>query len=336
MPELPDWLRAFALLGKHGTEYLVVAVDESGQMYVLVRGEDGAGVLRTVRTDESGRLLMVPRGDSGYYLDVDANGYLTSVIKGDYGGALRTVKLDDAGRMSAFIIDSVDAWGRMLSIGNAELAVRLGSCYTYDQRGRVIVADSFEQGLGKWEEAVGGAASEVALDPTAYGTGQYSVRLVAGTAAGNSAEITYRRGVLPGGGLGFTLAVSLPGTVDRVELNAWLYDGSHYHYGGLRFTDANDDLELRDDTGWVKIADVLIPYRNKRCFSFMKLVFDWNTDKFVRALFNQSEIDLSGYDVKAVASALAPQLVVTISLYSRDGHTDTAYIDDVVFTCGES
>ncbi len=142
----PDWTRAFLLLGKYGETYLPVLLDASGNLYAVFKGDKGGGDLVNIKVDANGQLIMIPRGQNGNYLVVDASGYLTTVIKGDYAGALRTVKLDDQGRLSAFVIDSQDAWGQMLQVGNAELAARLGSIVRFDKRGIVMLMDNFDSG----------------------------------------------------------------------------------------------------------------------------------------------------------------------------------------------
>ena len=119
--KLPDWLRAFAVLGKYADEYKVLATDTNGQLYILlvggtidtivndvdvtqtdsireVQGSDGAD-LRTLTVDANGQLIMVPRGQSGNYMDVDSSGFLTTVMKGIEGATLRTLAVDADGNV---------------------------------------------------------------------------------------------------------------------------------------------------------------------------------------------------------------------------------------------
>ena len=138
--------RLIALIyGKDGVTQREVAVDSSGRIIMVpygtttiqgtatvtqaekdreVQGSDGA-TLRTLAVDASGRLIMVPRGQSGNYLDVDAAGYLTSVMKGLEGATLHTVGVDASGNLIAVAKGSdganlvtlkVDASGQLVMV----------------------------------------------------------------------------------------------------------------------------------------------------------------------------------------------------------------------------
>jgi len=126
--ELPDWLRGIVLLGRDGLEYRVVGVDADGYLGVILKaaaevtipgdvnvtqedsirqmqGAEGLN-LRTVAVDANGQIIMVPRGSTGNYLGVDADGYMTTVIKGAAGAVLKTLIADDDGRLIA----RMNAW----------------------------------------------------------------------------------------------------------------------------------------------------------------------------------------------------------------------------------
>ena len=122
MTEFPDWLRGFVLVGKDGEDWRVLGVDENGYLGAIlkaaaevsipdnvnvtqesttrdVQGLDGE-TLRTLSVDSYGQLIMVPRGQAGYYMAVDASGYLTTILKGSIEGAgLHTVRVDAEGQI---------------------------------------------------------------------------------------------------------------------------------------------------------------------------------------------------------------------------------------------
>jgi hypothetical protein len=100
----PDWTRAIRLLGIDADgNPVTILVDEDGKLYSLITGQDADGVLRAVRVDDDGQMVMVPRGASGSYMDVDASGFLTTVMKGQYGANLRTLAVDAGGKLEAII-----------------------------------------------------------------------------------------------------------------------------------------------------------------------------------------------------------------------------------------
>jgi len=64
-----------------------------------IQGAEGE-TLHTIAVDASGQLLMVPRGQSGYYMAVDADGFLSALAKGiDGGSTLRTLAVDTSGQI---------------------------------------------------------------------------------------------------------------------------------------------------------------------------------------------------------------------------------------------
>ena len=106
----PDWTRAIVLLGWDGASFIPVLLDTDGNLNVLMRGEDGLGALHTVAVDVDGQIIMVPRGSTGNYMNVDASGFLTTILKGIDGATLRTLQVDGSGNLVALIkgSDGVD------------------------------------------------------------------------------------------------------------------------------------------------------------------------------------------------------------------------------------
>jgi len=399
MPELPDWLRGIALLGKHDGDFLPVLADASGNLYVLVVGEDGAGTLRTVRTDASGRLIMVPRGDSGYYLsvdasgfltavmkgldgatlrsvvvdssgqivmvprgqsgnylDVDASGYLTSVMKGlegatlrtvavdasgnlvavmqgDYEGSLRTVKLDDAGRMSAFIIDSTDAWGQMLAVGNAELAARLGSLKVYDRRGSLLGSEDFDSGLGSFELYKTGTG---AYPTPAVGralSGGYSAYLQAPTGAGNGSGLRWHRGMSWAESFGFEVAFSLDALHGLVLLYCSLYDGARSHPGVLRWNVDTGVLDCLTDSGtYEEVATGVAVQVGAGKWGYVKLAVNTETDKYIRCLFGGTSYDLSAYGLLDAVDTSNARVFAAFEVYGGGSDAVEMWVDNLILT----
>jgi len=289
----PDWLRAFALLGKYLEEYKVVAVDVDGNLYALLQG-------------------MTPDDE------------------------LRTVRLDDEGRISAFVIDSTDAWARMLSIGNAELAVRLGSPVAYDRRGQVFLAEDFETGWDRWTPHIQGSKAAIALDPTTSATGGYSVKCTAGTTLGKYSYLLFRRGVLPVGRVGIEFSFAVPGTVERVYISVLLDNGVHYYEAKFWWVQVGNDLQINDaDVGMTSVGTAKLADAHKRRFNTLKGVVDLTTEKYVRLLFNQQEIDISDHAIYPFDPGARPRITVEAGMYGTGGTDEIAYIDDIILTFAE-
>ncbi len=144
MIELPDWLKGVVLLGKYGATYVPVAVDASGNMYILMQGATPGGGLATIAVDALGQAIMVPRGQSGNYMAVDANGFLTAVLKAlGADAALHTLASDNNGQLimvprgSSGNYMNVDASGFLTTILKGIYAGNL-STVAVDSAGRMV------------------------------------------------------------------------------------------------------------------------------------------------------------------------------------------------------
>lgn len=289
----PDWLRAFSMLGKYGTEYKVVAVTEEGNLYVLLQGEDADEVLRTVR-------------------------------------------LDDQGRLSAFIIDSVDAWNQMLTVGNAELAARLGSPLKYDRRGSIVVATDFSLGYGVWVKKYSGSDSAVTLTPDRFATGGYSVECLASAAGAADSGLCAVIPTLPSAGRGVSCLFSMFATMSYLEIDVYCYDGDDYFRAYAKYDHAAGELEIRDEDLGAKVVveDVTI-VPSPDVFNFFKVTFDTTTGMYKELLFNDVIKDLSAYKLETDESGTTPRLDITIKMHNRYGEADKVYIDSAIVTINE-
>jgi len=264
------------------------------------------------------------------------DGSMYALLQGeDAEGAQHTVRLDDEGRLSAFIIDSTDAWNRMLTIGNAELAARLGSSVIYDRRGQVMFAESFEQGWVRWAFNPGGDLADGEVTPTKAATGGYCVKLTGGNDLGRIAMINRLVPSRPIGRMGLEFSFCLPGEWDYIQGVLSFYTGTHIYTSRVKFHYTLGTLEVIDeflgDTP-VGIGEAF----GATGFNTIKLVADVDTGKYVRLMFNNQEIDISARTILVGDDpASPPGIVVEIAILSIDEQNDVMYVDDIILTGGE-
>jgi len=314
-----------------GGNYL--AVDENGYLTIVTKGTTAGGVLKSVLVDASGQIIMVPRGATGNYLTVDEDGYLATVIKGDYLGDLKTVRVDAEGRLSAFIIDSTDAWGNMLSVGNAELAARLGSPVCFDRRGTVQYTDDFAQGKGCWAQGLYGTGASVATDPLSFYKSGYSVRLTGGSTGSHQASMFRYIPFLATARAGFEVAFSIYAAIDRVSLGATVYTGTTYHTFRFRYDSTNGNFDvLTGPATYTTFVDDAALYHEFTMYNVVKVVADFTTDKYVRVLANGIEYDVSAYSVDTGANANPPRFDLSVTAFSRLTFNDWINVGQVVAT----
>jgi len=99
--DYPDFTSAVTLLGVDADgDPVLVLVDSAGNLSALLRGEDAAETVRTVKVDDTGQLYAVLRGADDVDVAVDAEGYLTTLAKGIDGASdLHTLAVDASGQL---------------------------------------------------------------------------------------------------------------------------------------------------------------------------------------------------------------------------------------------
>lgn len=379
--EVPDGVHAIHLVGHDsGGDPYVVLVDTSGRLVAVIQGEisgitnnvtveqdakdreiqgaDGP-TLRTVAVDSSGQIIMVPRGQSGNYLDVDASGFLTTlikgldgatlrsiavdgtgnliaVIKGDDGGTLRTASLNADGRFEIVPYDPDDVWGNAIGMGNAELAAILSPVKRGDRRGQVVWWDAFEDGLAQWVTSTSGAGGSVDLASGHSVYGAYSCKLTGGSDASKFAGID-RMWRYPGSTkIGLSAKLAWGSNVDYIEIRLLPRDGTNAYIAAVRWVTSTTDFEYYDSgAGWTDIDASKGLLSDDRIFHYMKAVIDLDTKQYVRAFLDDEEYDISGNAFFSTASALQPRIASEVILHSDAGQNPVCYVDQVIQTYNE-
>lgn len=274
---------------------------------------------------------------AGDYVTVllGADGSMYAVLQGEYEGALRTVKLDDEGRLSAFVIDSIDAWDRMLTVGNAELCARLGSSVIYDKRGQVLFVESFERGWYRWTLSTDGTGAAGVITPTVAATGGYSVKLTGGSSDTNLASIHRRVPSRPAGKMGLEFSFAVPAYWDYILASLYLYTGALVYIAAVKFVYTTGNLRVLDEVEGYPIVGTGTALGGD-WFNTIKLVADIDTGMYVRLMFNNQEIAIPTKTVSVnTDTSTPPGIMVDIAFYGREGYNDIMYLDDIILTGAE-
>jgi len=290
--ELPDWLRAFGIVGETPTGYALVRLTEDGDLY--------------------------------------------SYLVGDYEGSVVPVTLDAEGRISAFVVDSSDVWEQINRVGNADLAARLGSGVIYDQRGRLMAYDDFRNGLGAVYVNVAGGATSASLSPVYSQFGGYSLHCDMDSIV--TAMVTLRLFTASP----FTSTIGICATFSAVapagefRIRAMRYDGTQRHLAAVRVDFDNDNLDFLNSAGvWETLDDSIPHISGNRYWQSLKVVVNFDTDEFVRALYLDTEYDLSGEALGVDASAHDPGLDNQIRAVGDAAQAVDFWIDRYVLTSAE-
>lgn len=269
-------------------------------------------------------------------IQLGPGGLFYAVLRGQGPTGLQTVMVDGEGRLSAFVIDSSDAWGQMLEVGNAELAARLGSVVQHDRRGQVISATDFSNGYGVWRTTASGDDATIELDPTAFRSGGYSIKCTGIEPNADDVTLFTRMPVLPLATAGLSVFFSIPENLLNVRLTIQYDDATTRVQGIFLYTIADETLDVyHGTTGWSEVASGVTINNNAHSFNYMKLVIDGDEDSYLRVMFNDIEEALTTYPLQSLATAGYAHLYLSVLANMRAGEADVIYLDCPVVTINE-
>lgn len=219
------------------------------------------------------------------------------------------------------------------NIDDSELAARLGALSLLDRRGNYVWHDDFEGTVLKWNVGVvaqGGAAA-ICTD-TCY-MGSQCCKLVTDSTTGDTARLEKKFHFPSDSNLGFELMANLGDVASEFDITCRGYDGTSIFQASLQWRQATNDLWIFDEaTGWVQIATTIMPVYDDHFWLPFKMVFDWQTKYYTRAIVGNTEYDISSYEISYAASAVSPYLQLWIQYTTKSNDSRTAYVDNFIFT----
>lgn len=217
-----------------------------------------------------------------------------------------------------------------------ELAARLGSIVTFDRRGDVVWYDDFEGHISKWKSNVSGTDAAATISAEAARNGDFSAKLTTGDVIDKYAEIWHFLPYPIVSKVGFEFSFTLNDNLSELQALQNLYDGSHHHKAGLRYLPATNKLQYFSKTeGWQDLATDLDLYSASYIFHTSKLVIDLSTRKYVRAIFDNVEYDLSTLSYYYVGQITTPYWRQFISAITGVNSNQSIFIDDAIVTQNE-
>lgn len=254
----------------------------------------------------------------------------------DPSGNLVPVRLDADGRLSAFVVDTLDAWGEYLEVGNAELAARgWGSKFGNDRRGQVLFwYDARWAAAPFYLSASGGCTSERSAADSFF-TG-HSLHFVCNANDANVAsadlDLTARA---PDTGLGLQFRFKWITLGSFLNFSISYYDGANYWSGSGRLKRDAREIQVQDvTTGWEKVGNWDNTITNAGPWRYIKLVIDTENNTYLRLIVDSQEIDVTGYNLFTAAST-QEHITSQIQLQGWAAQQSEVYVDDIVITTRE-
>jgi len=237
---------------------------------------------------------------------------------------------------TVFIKDPVDKWNTEQTIGLAEHAVRSHAVpYLHTRSGNVIFWDDFENPTLKASMSATGAGTyNRSIDYSQFGN--FSMKMVTGATSGNSCSAHYYISGITAGKIGMLamLRATYPHTYYYIHL--YKYDGTNVSRATIKI-DNNDGKVYYGYPSPTNLVGTIKMYLDSVSLQFIpiKLVVDFDADKYDHIIVGNTEIDLSSYSVNTDTSGLDPHLMIYLSFYTGENLSRTAYLDSVIITENE-
>lgn len=338
-----------------------VAVTADGLIASIITGLDG-GTLRTLMVDASGRLVAtIVDATTGDPIAVDTDGYLSTVIKGLDGAALRTVAVDASGnivgvfqgefegglktlatdadgRLLAKLVDVANIFGDETTIGNAELAARLGSPMIWSRTGLVANYWDGSAGLAGILKGTSGAGGSVVLACNVVETAGYSMTLISGPAAARTAWVALH-GVAQGYSGNIAAEFHWLPQSGNVKHTFYLdvYDGTNVKQFRIQWDDVDNKIMYKNNAGaYVDSGFTMNPSATAYQFNALKLIINTDDWEYVTLLENSNARSMAGISGYSTADGDPPRVGMYYVLRSNDGvATNLSYLDRMILTLNE-
>lgn len=218
----------------------------------------------------------------------------------------------------------------------AELAARLGSIVTYDRRGEVVDFDDFESPKLIWSKSAGEETSVFVHSTSVARSGVQSIKLTTGDEdeAHIAAYRTY--GILTSKVLGIEVAARISLRRCYLQVKITYYSGARQYTCECRLDLENHILAVYNDSAaYEEVADVGLLTGISGGWGNLKLVADFDTGKYKRVMFQNTEYDISDITIRSIENPAAPYVTAWLQLKNPAALGNTIWLDNYILTQAE-
>jgi len=216
------------------------------------------------------------------------------------------------------------------------LAARLGSPYTQNRRGNVLLQTDFSDGLGVWRQTKSGTNSAIYLTNDYFRTAGVAVRLYPDTALSNYAGLRAMFGPLTETKLGIQLSF-MPSSSWH-ELNFLIYyvvSGVAYTYDVRLDGPAKTIKLVLTESGTVVLESNFAIETANLCWHTVRLVVDVESISYDTLTVDMTEYDISAYKPLGAATDSKPFWYLELQATGNGSAQHSVYVDDIVLTIND-
>lgn len=240
---------------------------------------------------------------------------------------------------TVFMKDPVDKWGKEKTIGLAEQAVRTHAPpIPYDRRGNVLFWEGFESATMKGKK-YGAAGSTVERSTDTAKFGDFSIKCVTTAVANVMAGREYYISDLHDNenvGIQATFT-SAETTKYSIGLDISYHDRTHLHAASIRWDKDTGNVTYVNSAGSYTLLQAVPTFHPDIVnWGTMKLVVDFSSGKYIRALIFGGEYDMSAISYQKTASVVGYKVAaIRIYVSTTEAAIKTGYFDNFILTENE-
>jgi len=217
-----------------------------------------------------------------------------------------------------------------------ELAARLGSPMTFDRRGEVVFMDDGSLGLAPWGSGWDGAGGAVEVTCYAGASSPYSIMLTPGTTLDKWARITHYATPKDVSRMGLEATLSFDSLFDEHRLYLRWYGGDFTNYSVLSLNAADQTLDLLNELNvMVPVADIPVSFWAGTLHHTIKFVVDFSVQRYIRAVYDDLEIDLTGFQYLRAAAINKQGSYIELRQIGDGINPGQCFVGSVILTSNE-
>jgi len=222
----------------------------------------------------------------------------------------------------------------VLDIG--ELAARLGSINTFDRRGNVIWLDDFETNLKHWYSSAAPLWTGIEKSDEAARNANYSCKLTTPTAIDTVRYIGKYLPLPTLSKIGFEFSYAMYLDIKYIYCKLSFLHTTGKNEFALRYDRYNRTLAYLNSSGsYTDLSGTPSHNMLYHAWNTIKLVVDYKTKKYVRALLNSFSWDLKDIAGDSDTAYYTPSLWIETRIQNRSAGEHYVYIDDAIITQNE-
>jgi len=217
-----------------------------------------------------------------------------------------------------------------------EMAARLGSPDTFDRRGEVLFYDVFDHGLTSWNldyHGTGAVASIVASGTIYSG---YAAQLTPGTDGDMFTQLLKYVGAYQANRCGIEAAFTMLHGSYQFSIGVTVFDGVNQHYFSIGVDAVNNQLFYEDYVPHHIVLDnIPQPWGQPSPQHYLKIVGDASLNRYIRAIYDGREYDMSGIVPSLLPNSSTPQLGLSLQATGTAGAFLASTVSHAIVTLNE-